>query len=189
MHAALVHHKHLNRAFLVDLGSTHGTYIGSVRLEGHKPTPLPMDRCAYKLQTPTYSHNHLLMLFTATSSTITLLKLYIRKRFHDFSVFHFGASTRNYVIRERPQTGARPVMEEIEKTSMTAEGDKGAALLGKCLIKMMRNFFVGNTQCLSCGEVLWWDIIGRILRISRTLSSEPKSHFSEYMFSCRFTRV
>ena len=46
VHAALVHHKHLNRAFLVDLGSTHGTYIGSVRLEGHKPTPLPMDRYA-----------------------------------------------------------------------------------------------------------------------------------------------
>ena len=144
VHAALVHHKHLNRAFLVDLGSTHGTYIGSVRLEGHKPTPLPMDRYAYTLQTPTYSHNHLLMLFTATSSTITLLKLYIRKRFHDFSVFHFGASTRNYVIRERPQTGARPVMEEIEKTSMTAEGDKGAALLGKCLIKMMRNILLGT---------------------------------------------
>ena len=49
VHAALVHHKHLNRAFLVDLGSTHGTYIGSVRLEGHKPTPLPMDRYAYIL--------------------------------------------------------------------------------------------------------------------------------------------
>ena len=84
------------------------------------------------------------MLFTATSSTITQLKLYVRKRFHDFSVFHFGASTRNYVIRERPQTGARPVMEEIEKTSMTAEGDKGAALLGKCLIKMMRNILLGT---------------------------------------------
>lgn len=91
VHAALVYHKHLKRAFLVDLGSTHGTYIGSVRLEGQKPTPLPMD-----------------------------------------SVFHFGASTRNYVIRERPQAGPRPVMEEIEKTSMTAEGgaEKGAALLG-----------------------------------------------------------
>ena len=56
---------------------------------------------------------------------------------NDFSVFHFGASTRNYVIRERPQTGARPVMEEIEKTSMTAEGDKGAALLGMFTIKFL----------------------------------------------------
>lgn len=89
VHAALVYHKHLNRSFLVDLGSTHGTYIQSVRLEGHKPTPLPMD-----------------------------------------SLFHFGASTRNYVIRERPQTGPRPVMEEIEKTSTTAGGEKGATLLG-----------------------------------------------------------
>ena len=46
-------------------------------------------------------------------------------------MFHFGASTRNYVIRERPQAGPRPVMEEIEKTSMTVDGaEKGAALLG-----------------------------------------------------------
>ncbi|XP_028966649.1 nuclear inhibitor of protein phosphatase 1 [Galendromus occidentalis] len=62
VHAALVYHKHLDRAFLVDLGSTHGTYIGKVRLEAQKPTQLPLD-----------------------------------------SKFHFGASTRIYVLRERPQ--------------------------------------------------------------------------------------
>jgi nuclear inhibitor of protein phosphatase 1 len=33
----------LDRAFLVDLGSTHGTFIGSIRLEDHKPTQLPID--------------------------------------------------------------------------------------------------------------------------------------------------
>lgn len=38
------------------------------------------------------------------------------------SVFHFGASTRNYIIRERPQTGARPIIEELEKSSEEAEG-------------------------------------------------------------------
>lgn len=81
VHAALVYHKHLNRAFLVDLGSTHGTFIGSLRLEPHKPTQLPID-----------------------------------------SVFHFGASTRNYIIRERPQTGSRPIIEELEKSSEEAEG-------------------------------------------------------------------
>ena len=58
VHAALVYHKHLARSFIVDLGSTHGTFIGNVRVEAHKPTPLPVD-----------------------------------------STFHFGASTRNYVIR------------------------------------------------------------------------------------------
>ncbi|RWS27763.1 nuclear inhibitor of protein phosphatase 1-like protein [Leptotrombidium deliense] len=61
VHAALVYHKHLNRAFLVDLGSTHGTFIGSVRIESNKPTQLPID-----------------------------------------STFHFGASTRFYVLREKP---------------------------------------------------------------------------------------
>ena len=119
VHAALVYHKHLNRAFLVDLGSSkyksflckvqrfnalgiaHGTFIGSTRLEGNKPTPLPVD-----------------------------------------TAFHFGASTRNYVIRERPQTGPRHIMDEIESsaafggsagTGSGAEGAgdrSGAALLG-----------------------------------------------------------
>uniref|UniRef100_A0A1B6CLD6 Nuclear inhibitor of protein phosphatase 1 n=1 Tax=Clastoptera arizonana TaxID=38151 RepID=A0A1B6CLD6_9HEMI len=81
VHAAFVYHKHLHRAFLVDLGSTHGTYIGSLRIESNKPTQLPID-----------------------------------------SNFHFGASTRNYIIRERPQTGARPIIEELEKQSEEAEG-------------------------------------------------------------------
>ncbi|KAF7279676.1 hypothetical protein GWI33_006839 [Rhynchophorus ferrugineus] len=81
VHSALVWHKHLNRAFLVDLGSTHGTFIGSLRLEGYKPTQLPID-----------------------------------------SSFHFGASTRNYIIRERPQTGIRPIIDEIEKAGEETEG-------------------------------------------------------------------
>ncbi|XP_075225247.1 nuclear inhibitor of protein phosphatase 1 isoform X1 [Lycorma delicatula] len=85
VHAAFVYHKQLHRAYLVDLGSTHGTFIGSMRIESHKPTQLPID-----------------------------------------SVFHFGASTRNYIIRERPQTGPRPIIEELEKASEEAEG----ALLG-----------------------------------------------------------
>jgi len=83
VHSALVYHKHLNRAFLVDLSSTHGTYIGNMRLEGQKPTQLPID-----------------------------------------SKFHFGASTRMYIIRERPQAGPRShaVMDELEATAK--EGQK-----------------------------------------------------------------
>ncbi|XP_038057754.1 nuclear inhibitor of protein phosphatase 1-like isoform X2 [Patiria miniata] len=65
VHAALMYHKHLNRSFLVDLGSTHGTFLGSIRLEGHKPQQIPVD-----------------------------------------STIHFGASTRSYVLREKPQTVA-----------------------------------------------------------------------------------
>ncbi|XP_022092647.1 nuclear inhibitor of protein phosphatase 1-like [Acanthaster planci] len=63
VHAALMYHKHLNRSFLVDLGSTHGTFLGSIRLEGHKPQQIPLD-----------------------------------------STIRFGASTRSYVLREKPQT-------------------------------------------------------------------------------------
>ncbi|KAB7498272.1 Nuclear inhibitor of protein phosphatase 1 [Armadillidium nasatum] len=85
VHAALVYHKHLNLPFLVDLGSTHGTFIGQIRLEANKPTQLPIN-----------------------------------------SSFHFGASTRIYTIRERPQTAPKPVMEELER--MTEDSDGG--LLG-----------------------------------------------------------
>nr|SVE75164.1 EOG090X07CE [Daphnia dolichocephala] len=84
VHSALVWHKHLNRAFLVDLGSTHGTYIGSMRIESEKPTQLPVD-----------------------------------------STFHFGASTRYYVLRERPQNAPRPILEELEEEAKSVHQDGG----------------------------------------------------------------
>ncbi|CAF0847861.1 unnamed protein product [Brachionus calyciflorus] len=61
-HAVLVWHKDLNRSFLVDLNSTHGTFIGSLRLEPNKPQQVFVD-----------------------------------------SELRFGASTRSYIIREKPQ--------------------------------------------------------------------------------------
>uniref|UniRef100_A0A6B2EC31 Nuclear inhibitor of protein phosphatase 1 n=1 Tax=Phlebotomus kandelakii TaxID=1109342 RepID=A0A6B2EC31_9DIPT len=86
IHAAFVFHKHLHICYLVDLGSTHGTFIGgNIRLEAHKPTQLHMN-----------------------------------------SQFHFGASTRSYILRERPTTGVRPSIMEDLPMSDAAEG----ALLG-----------------------------------------------------------
>jgi nuclear inhibitor of protein phosphatase 1 len=81
VHAALVYHKHLDRSFLVDLGSTHGTFIGNYRIEANKPVQLPVD-----------------------------------------STFHFGESTRKYILRERPQAHNRPIMEELEKAGSEADG-------------------------------------------------------------------
>lgn len=63
----------------------HGTFIGSLRLEGYKPTQLATD-----------------------------------------STFHFGASTRNYVLRERPQAGSRPIIDELE--TQTADDGEGGLL-------------------------------------------------------------
>ncbi|TRY93674.1 hypothetical protein DNTS_001123 [Danionella cerebrum] len=63
VHAALVYHRHLKRLFLIDLNSTHGTFLGHIRLEPNKPQQVPID------------------------STVS-----------------FGASTRVYTIREKPQT-------------------------------------------------------------------------------------
>jgi nuclear inhibitor of protein phosphatase 1 len=44
------------------------------------------------------------------------------------STFHFGASTRYYTIRERPQTATRPILEELEEEAKTEYQDGG--LLG-----------------------------------------------------------
>ncbi|KAL5963641.1 Nuclear inhibitor of protein phosphatase 1 [Taenia solium] len=74
IHAALVWHKNLNRAFLIDLGSVHGTFIGRIKLEPERPQQVPID-----------------------------------------SEIHFGASTRVYIIRERPN----PIIN-----SSTAEADR-----------------------------------------------------------------
>ncbi len=64
----------------------HGTFIGNLRLEAHKPTQLQLD-----------------------------------------TRFHFGASTRQYIIRERPQNpNHRPTISELEK--YTSDNDGG--LLG-----------------------------------------------------------
>ncbi|XP_016968307.1 nuclear inhibitor of protein phosphatase 1 [Drosophila biarmipes] len=84
VHSAFVYHKHLNIAYLVDLGSTHGTFIGTLRLEAHKPTQLQIN-----------------------------------------STFHFGASTRNYILRERPSGHHSNIMEDLP-LSETSDG----ALLG-----------------------------------------------------------
>ncbi|KAH8328886.1 hypothetical protein KR074_009893, partial [Drosophila pseudoananassae] len=80
VHAAFVYHKHLNIAYLVDLGSTHGTFIGTLRLEAHKPTQLQIN-----------------------------------------STFHFGASTRNYILRERPSGHHTNIMEDLP-LSETSDG-------------------------------------------------------------------
>lgn len=71
----------MNLNFLVDLGSSHGTYIGAMRLEAHKPTVVQVG-----------------------------------------ASFHFGASTRSYILRERVKTqnivedlpGAETVLPENE---------------------------------------------------------------------------
>ena len=81
VHAALVWHKHLSRPFIIDLGSTHGTYIGRIRLESKKPQQVPID-----------------------------------------SEIHFGASTRIYIIRERPQPISGQVTDEKDKRGEDLEG-------------------------------------------------------------------
>ncbi|XP_043073780.1 protein phosphatase 1, regulatory subunit 8a isoform X2 [Puntigrus tetrazona] len=43
VHAALVYHRHLKRVFLIDLNSTHGTFLGRIRLEPQKPQQVPID--------------------------------------------------------------------------------------------------------------------------------------------------
>ena len=42
-HAAIMYHKILQKPFIVDLKSAHGTFLGPLRLEPHLPTQLPTD--------------------------------------------------------------------------------------------------------------------------------------------------
>jgi nuclear inhibitor of protein phosphatase 1 len=85
VHAVLLFHKILERFFLVDLGSTHGTFIGSIKLEAHKPTQLPPG-----------------------------------------SQVHFGASTRVFVLREKPQ-GSKDV--KVIGDSCSTSNNEGEAPL------------------------------------------------------------
>lgn len=61
-HAALVYHKVLKRSFIIDLKSTHGSFIGSIKLDPQTPKQMLVDQSV-----------------------------------------HFGASSRTYTLRERPQ--------------------------------------------------------------------------------------
>ncbi|RMZ97639.1 nuclear inhibitor of phosphatase 1 [Brachionus plicatilis] len=80
VHAVLVWHKDLARSFLVDLNSTHGTFIGSLRLEANKPQQVFLD-----------------------------------------SELKFGASTRTYIIRERPHNNKN--QPSILNNSNASEND------------------------------------------------------------------
>lgn len=104
VHAALVWHKHLNRAFIIDLGSVHGTFIGKIRLEADRPQQVPID-----------------------------------------SEIHFGASTRLYIIRERPAplyslntTDPERVSASVGGTALTGANGEGDPKLGDALSRLHR---------------------------------------------------
>lgn len=70
---------------MINFVTAHGTFIGTLRLEPHKPTQLQIN-----------------------------------------STFHFGASTRRYILRERPSAGQRNSIMEDLPMNETSDG----ALLG-----------------------------------------------------------
>lgn len=43
VHAVITYHSHLHRMFLTDLGSVHGTFLGTIRLEANRPMQLAID--------------------------------------------------------------------------------------------------------------------------------------------------
>lgn len=84
VHAVLVWHKDLNRSFIVDLNSTHGTFIGSLRLEPNKPQQVFVD-----------------------------------------SELKFGASTRSYIVRERPQINKNASSSILNSSTGSANSENG----------------------------------------------------------------
>lgn len=44
------------------------------------------------------------------------------------STFHFGASTRYYILRERPQNAPRPILEELEEEAKSVQDGRKLGL-------------------------------------------------------------
>lgn len=86
-HAVIVYHKQLQRMFIVDLGSTHGTFLGSIRLEANHPMQLPIDE-----------------------------------------VFSFGASTRTWMLREKPNAIDTSLNSSVNEN--TESDSNNVSLLG-----------------------------------------------------------
>ena len=68
--------------------------------------------------------NSLFQLFSAHGTFIGTVRLEANKptQLPVDSVFKFGESTRRYVLRERPKSLHRPIMEELEKAGSEADG-------------------------------------------------------------------
>ena len=109
VHSALVYHQHLSRAFLVDLGSSKFIHLLV---------------CTMFFKGFQFFHR-----FSAHGTFIGNIRLEKQKptQLPVDSSFHFGASTRKYIIRERPQAGPRPIMEELERS---AASDSDGRLMG-----------------------------------------------------------
>ncbi|KAF8569264.1 hypothetical protein P879_02407 [Paragonimus westermani] len=112
VHAVLVWHKFLNRAFLIDLGSAHGTFIGKIRLEAHKPQQVPLD-----------------------------------------SELHFGASTRVYVIRERPNPLYNGPLGNSESGTANTEGTNPMGPENRSSSSFMDDSNFGSNSLLPQSEV------------------------------------
>ncbi|KAA3675195.1 nuclear inhibitor of protein phosphatase 1 [Paragonimus westermani] len=110
--SVLVWHKFLNRAFLIDLGSAHGTFIGKIRLEAHKPQQVPLD-----------------------------------------SELHFGASTRVYVIRERPNPLYNGSLGNSESGTANTEGTNPMGPENRSSSSFMDDPNFGSNSLLPQSEV------------------------------------
>ena len=93
VHAVMLYHKNLQRMFLIDLGSTHGSFLGNVRLEQDRPMQLAID-----------------------------------------DTFSFGASTRSWVLRQKPNVQTNLGDTSLNSSTVSegggAENDSNLSLLG-----------------------------------------------------------
>jgi nuclear inhibitor of protein phosphatase 1 len=93
VHAVMIYHKNLQRMFLLDLGSTHGTFLGNVQLECERPMQLAID-----------------------------------------DTFSFGASTRSWVLRQKPNVQTNLGDTSLNSSTVSdaggVENDSNLSLLG-----------------------------------------------------------
>ena len=75
-HAAIMYHKILKKAFIVDLRSAHGSFLGPIRLEPHVPIQLPPDVkvSSFNFSVFTFSFVNKEIILDTTGSLYPLLR-------------------------------------------------------------------------------------------------------------------
>lgn len=86
------------------------------------------------------------------------------------STFHFGASSRMYILRERPQTAPRPILEELEEEAKSEHQDGGLLGLPETEMELdVRNILCSSLLLYPCSK--YFIILAELDRVQHSSQS------------------